>query len=77
MEVLHVSDGVVLTQRKFAQDLIQEYKCDSLPSTTCPMRIPPTAAGSSALLADPSVYRRLVGKLNYLTNTRPDLSYLV
>lgn len=29
------------------------------------------------LISNPELYRPLVGKFNYLTNTRPDLSYMV
>ena len=69
MEILQVYDGVVLTQRKFAKHLIQEYKCDSLPPSTCPLRLFLVDTSANDALADATAYRKLVGKLNYLTNT--------
>ena len=77
MEVLQVTDGIVLTQQKFAKELIAEYHCDTLPPATCPLPPHSTATATSTPLADATAYRKLVGKLNYLTNTRPDLSYSV
>ena len=35
------------------------------------------ALGQGELLRDPRIYRRLVGKPNYFTITRPNISFLV
>lgn len=77
MEVTKLPNGVALTQRKFALDLLKEFQCDSLPPTSYPLG--PLSKGDTAEdhLADVTSYRKLVGKLNYLTNTRPDIAFSV
>ncbi|RVW21525.1 Retrovirus-related Pol polyprotein from transposon RE2 [Vitis vinifera] len=56
IEIAQSSSGVVLSQRKYALDILEE---------------------TGEPLGDPGRYRRLVGKLNYLTITRPDISFPV
>ena len=77
MEVTKLPNGVALTQRQFALDLLKEFHCDNLPPTSCPLG--PLSKGDTAEdhLADVTSYRKLVGKLNYLTKTRPDIAFSV
>ncbi|KAK1410112.1 hypothetical protein QVD17_36645 [Tagetes erecta] len=78
IEVLHTPSGLILTQRKFAKDLLTEFDISNQSSLSCPL--PPNLqlkSNDGEHLNDPMQYRRLVGKLNYLTHTRPDLSFVV
>ena len=77
MEVTKFPTGVALTQRKFALDLLKEFHCDSLPPTNCPLCPLSKADNAECLYADVTSYRKLVGKLNYLTNTRLDIAFSV
>ncbi|XP_019260741.1 PREDICTED: uncharacterized protein LOC109238720 [Nicotiana attenuata] len=75
VEVLYKADGVVISQRKFALDLLKEYDCLSQSGFSSPLD--PTVklkAKEGATLQDPTYYRKLVGKLNFLTNTRLGIS---
>ena len=78
IEVLHVDKGVILTQRKFARELLQEFGCHELSPVSCPLDLSHRlSAEEGELLDDATLYRRGVGKLNFLTNTRPDLAFAI
>ncbi|KAL6326828.1 hypothetical protein AAG906_011005 [Vitis piasezkii] len=78
IEIAQSSFGVVLSQRKYALDILEETGMLDCKPVDTPMdpnvKLVP---GQGEPLGDPGRYRRLVGKLNYLTITRPDISFLV
>nr|XP_016459297.1 PREDICTED: uncharacterized mitochondrial protein AtMg00810-like [Nicotiana tabacum] len=63
IEVSSLPGGVLLNQKKFVFDLLREFNC--------------LEADCGDLLAQPERYRSLVGKLLFLTNTRPDIYFWV
>ncbi|XP_019267367.1 PREDICTED: uncharacterized protein LOC109244689 [Nicotiana attenuata] len=76
LEVLYKEDGIIISQRKFILDLMKEYDC--LHSTSLASPLNPTMklkAKEASPLSDPTFYRRLVGKLNFLTNIILDIAY--
>ena len=78
LEVARTSNGICLNQRKYAVDLLREEQFLHCKPVSTP--IDPSVklmANDSPCLTDHSDYRRLIGKLLYLTLTRPDISYAV
>lgn len=63
IEVIDVDNGVVLTQRKYCLDILSEYGLLACKPAAIPM------------LVNITEYQKLIGKLIYLTTTRPDISY--
>lgn len=78
LEFAEVPSGMIVSQRKFALELLEEFDCiDSTPVVTPLDLTIKLFPDQGPLLTDSSLYRKLVGKLNFLTNTRPDLSFCV
>jgi histone deacetylase 1/2 len=80
IEVRRQSSGIILTQKKYAMDLLQRagmLKCT--PASTPMTVVDKLSAHEGVLLsADAATwYRSVVGGLQYLTLTRPDLSFAV
>ncbi|XP_019256390.1 PREDICTED: uncharacterized protein LOC109234787 [Nicotiana attenuata] len=78
IEVLYTPSGVLLHQRKFIHNLLDEFHSLECTAVTCPLELNvKLKAKEGELLPKPEEYRSLIGKLNFLTHTRPDLSFAV
>jgi len=78
IEVAQSKDGLVISQRKYVMDILEETGLLKAKPVDTPMdpnvKLLPNQGEP---LSDSGRYRRLVGKLNYLTVTRPDISFAV
>ncbi|PWA96217.1 hypothetical protein CTI12_AA041970 [Artemisia annua] len=76
IEFLRNSQGITMSQRKYALELLHSAKVLDLKPAHIPIDpIVKLNDTDGEPLSDPSLYRATVGKLLYLTITRPDLSY--
>ena len=78
IEVARNESGIYLCQRKYALDIISETGLMEAKPANFPLEENnKLALSDSPLLPDPKPYRRLLGRLIYLSVTRPDLAYSV
>ena len=77
-QIHYFDSGFVLNQEKYVDDLLQKLQFQDLKPTHSP-----SVAGKhlslseGTSLADPFLYRSTIRALQYLTHTRPDISYIV
>ncbi|GJR24890.1 ribonuclease H-like domain-containing protein [Tanacetum coccineum] len=81
IEVLNNKDGICLSQRKYCLEILHEYGLLAAKYIDTPLSenttINHVESDDDHLLSNVGNYQRLVGKLIYLTNTRPGISYVV
>jgi len=88
IEITRSEKGINLSQRKFILEIISEAGLSRCKPAVIPIEqntkltsreydLTSSSSVEDSLLKDPSGYQRLVGKLIYLTMTRPDICYAV
>lgn len=78
VEATRTNAGLHLMQRKYIIDLLTKTKMLDAKPVATPMAVSPKLTlGSGKLIDDPREFRMLVGILQYLSFTRPDIAYCV
>nr|XP_016473120.1 PREDICTED: uncharacterized mitochondrial protein AtMg00810-like [Nicotiana tabacum] len=76
VKVIRSSTGLLLSQQKYTMDLLHEVAMDNCKGVSTPMTsIVVFDPSPDDHLVDGSFYRRIIGKLHYLSFTRPDIAY--
>lgn len=70
-------NGMFLSQRKYAIDILERAKMFNCKPARTPADTTGKLDASGPPVSDPTLYRSLAGALQYLTFTRPDISYAV
>ncbi|GKA20495.1 putative RNA-directed DNA polymerase [Tanacetum coccineum] len=78
IEVAKTKEGMVLSQRKYTLDILEDVGMTGCRPSTFPMEQNlKLDKCDKAACVDGNQYRRLIGKLLYLQATRPDITYAV
>lgn len=78
VEVVRTAAGMFLLQTKYINDLLSRIGMLHLkPCSTPAVSSKKFSAFDGVLMSDLTLYRNVLGALQYLTHTRPDISFIV
>lgn len=78
MEATKTTDGLLLTQQKYITDLLQKANMSECRGISTPAATKGTVTSlANQSFSDPTLYRSIVGGLQYLSLTRPEVCYSV
>ncbi|KAJ3689816.1 hypothetical protein LUZ61_018980 [Rhynchospora tenuis] len=78
LEVRQENAGIFVSQEAYAKEILKKYKMDECNPVSTPMELGAKLSKfEGGDRVDASKYQSLVGRLRYLTCTRPDIAYSV
>ncbi|GKA10690.1 ribonuclease H-like domain-containing protein [Tanacetum coccineum] len=82
IEIIKTNDGICLSQRKYCLEILSEYGLLAYKPSQAPIESKLIIGGKPINTKDKPLkniteYQKLLGKLIYLTHTKPDISYAV
>ncbi|GJT74055.1 ribonuclease H-like domain-containing protein [Tanacetum coccineum] len=77
ISVTRDSSGLFLSQRKYATDILELAHIVNCNPSRTPVDTDSKLGDDGDLVFDPTLYWSLAGSIQYLTFTRPDISYVV
>ncbi|KAL9235697.1 hypothetical protein vseg_010436 [Gypsophila vaccaria] len=78
LEIKQSADGIFLCQEKYATDMLKKFNMSYCEAAITPMNVNEKLQREDGTgPADGKLYRSIVGGLNYLTHTRPDIAFPV
>ncbi|KAF9662593.1 hypothetical protein SADUNF_Sadunf18G0070500 [Salix dunnii] len=78
LQVIPTKDGLLLTQHKYIRDLLAKSSMDGARDITTPLSTSaPLKLTDGSSVVDSTEYCRVIGALQYMSLTRPDISFVI
>jgi hypothetical protein len=77
MSVQRTSSGLFLSERQYMIEILERAGMSDCKPCSTPVDVNPKLSAEGDPVSDPTDFRSLAGALQYLTFTRPDISYAV